>query len=707
MPRGPVEGQSPALKYDDMSGRRWRVGSMGALGIAVAAIVLGVGHRHIQQLAVAVSGPADVVVDARLLLVAVHGNEPALVAMRDELDHIGTPYTVITTSDTPLAASSLSDGSGHGFYNGLIRVACGAGTGPDAASVAALDAYAAAFGVRSACLFAQADPALGLGAGSTVDTRNAPITLDQTPAGASVFGWYATGAPIQVSGVSAVLAAPDAATTPLLVDQSGHAAVAIHRFSDNRELLLLTVDHAPGAAHSAQLLCGVASWVARGVFIGEKRAYLSPQPDDLFIGTVLTDGTTFRMSGDDLRSLASWQRQVQALPFGAQFRITFPFVGAEVNDTDGLTQAARDVGAQFFFVSHTFDHHRLDIATYAQISQELTSNDAVMQKYAFGSFDRTSLVTPDISGLSNAQVMQGALDWGIERLVCDATVASCRSSTPNTGVPNPVVPGMFMIPRLATNLYANVSTPDQWVASYNALAGTGATGAQSLDQILDHESKALLDHLLAGDINPVMFHQTNLRAYDGTHSLMGALLDRVMSAYAALRVLPIVSLPLDEIGARMQDRASRDSAGVTATIVPGKSVTIRSSQAIRVPVTGAVGADAETYGAVTISRVTLAAGAEITVPLVAVTPTDGGTRTDAGVVTTAGALGGGDAAAPVDASPPTSSPTRPQGAVGGPAAAAAGGCSCTVRANGGRGENLGALVLLFAMAAGLLRRSRR
>src|SRR6185312_1976728 len=138
-----------------------------------------------------------------------------------------------------------------------------------------------------------------------------------------------------------------------------------------------------------------------------------------------------------------------------------------------------------------------------------------------------------------------------------------------------------------------------------------------------------------------------------------------------------------------------------------KSVTIRSSQAIRVPVPSAVGADAETYGAVTISRVTLEAGAEFTVPLVAVTPPDGGTRTDAGVVTTAGALGGGDAAAPVDASPPTSSPTRPQGAVGGPAAAAAGGCSCTVRANGGRGENLGALVLLFAMAAGLLRRSRR
>jgi len=123
-------------------------------------------------------------------------------------------------------------------------------------------------------------------------------------------------------------------------------------------------------------------------------------------------------------------------------------------------------------------------------------------------------------------------------------------------------------------------------------------------------------------------------------------------------------------------------------------------------VTGAVGADAEVYGATTISRVTLAAGAEVTLPLVALTPTDGGTGTDAAVVTTAGAVGGDGSAAGVDASP-TSPPTRPQGAVGGPPAAAPGGCSCTVGAKHGRREDLAALVLLVAMAAGLLRRSRR
>jgi hypothetical protein len=87
-----------------------------------------------------------------------------------------------------------------------------------------------------------------------------------------------------------------------------------------------------------------------------RRAYLTPQPDDLFIGTVLTDGSTFRLSGDDLRNIASWQQKVQAMPVGATFRITFPFVGVEASDSDDLTQAAHQIGPQFFFISHTFNH---------------------------------------------------------------------------------------------------------------------------------------------------------------------------------------------------------------------------------------------------------------------------------------------------------------------------------------------------------------
>ena len=647
------------------------------LAVAVAGAACGARDGAVVRAAA-----TGVTVDARLLLVAVDGTEPALAAFERELDYIGTPYTVVTTASAPVAPATLSDGGSHGFFDGVVLTACGSGAGPDAASVAALDGYAAAFGVRAACLFARADSGLGFGPGSSVDTRATPLSLTYTPDGQAVFGWYAAPAPVEVRGVNAALApAAGSNTTPLLADGAGNAAVAVHRFADGRELMLLTFDQAAGAPHSSQLLPGVASWVQRGVFIGEKRAYFTPQPDDLFLGTLMEDGTIYRMSADDLRNVAAWQQQVRATPVGAELRVTFPFCGSEVSDSDGLTQAARDVGAQFSYVSHTLDHHRLDYADYARMTQELTGADAVMQKYMFGPYDRTSLVTPDVSGLGNAGVLQAALDFGIQRVVCDATMPSCQPAVPNTGLANPVKPALFMIPRLATNLFANVSTPAEWMASYNAAYRATWGRDLTVDEIIDHESDTLLGHLLAGDLRPVMFHQANLRKNDGTHTLLTDLIDRLIDKYAALRVLPIVSLPMDQIGTRMLQRAQRDAAGVAATIRPGQSITVRATQAAVVPVTGAAAPDAETYGAVTISRVDLPAGGEVTLPL-ALAPGSGGA--DAG----------------------TDGPTAMKASsAGATSAGTQAGCSCT--AGSGEGGTLLVLAVASACAVALALGPRR
>lgn len=664
----------------------WAAGSVGALALVGTGTGLLVGTRAAP---VQASDPATAItLDAKLLVVAIDGSEPALLAMRTELDQIGTLYTVVLTAKAPVSAATLSDGAAHGLYDGIVRVACGAGAGPDAASVSALDDYAARFGVREACLFARSEMTTpGSAAGTSIDTSATPLSLSYTPDGEAVFGWYASPAPVQVTGVAAVLAPPaDPATTPLLVDSAGHAPVAVHRFPDGRELMVLSFDQAPGAAHSVQLLAGVAGWLTHGVFIGEKRAYLTPQPDDLFIGTIMSDGTYFRMSGDELRNVAGWQSGVQATAVGATFRITFPFVGAEVSDSDDLTQAAHDVGAQFDFVSHTFDHHRLDAATYDVMTRELTNNDALMRKRSFGPYDRSSLVTPDISGLANGPVMQAALDWGIARVVCDASFSSCRGPVPNTGLPNPVVPGMFMIPRVATDLYATVSTPDEWVATYNGLNAAKLGKSLTEDEIIERESDVLVAHLLNGDIDPVMFHQSNLRAYDGKHTLMTDLLDRVLAKYAALRVLPIVSLPMDEMGARMQDRAARDSAGVAGSIQPGKSITIRATQSVRVPVTGASGANAETYGATTIMRVAVSAGQDVTLPLLT-WHTAGAAAPDAGPDSGGGAApDSGSAVSSANVAVPTST------------SAPSGGCGCALTDDGDApGTERPLLSLLFGL----------
>jgi hypothetical protein len=625
----------------------WRlVVAVGVIGAATAVLAGKAGLRAaiptlVERQAAAGSAGApsadDATVDARLLVVSVDGRDAALQAMQFELDHIGIPYTVVAAA--ALAGTPLSDGSSHGLWNGVILAGCGGAGGADA--VPSLTAYLSAFHVRAACLYASADPSYGLGAPDSVDTRAAPLTLTYTPAGSAVFGWYATAAPIEVAGVAAALAAPsDAATAPLLVDGAGRAGAAVRSFPDGRELMLLTFDQAPGAAHSRQLMPGVASWVCRGVFVGEKRAFFGAQADDLFIGTVLHDGTTFRMSGDDLRNAARWQSAARAGGAGPGLTLTLPFNGVEVRDDDPLTQAARDVGADFAWVSHTFDHHRLTYADYARMTEELTDNDAVMTKYRFGPYDRASLVTPDVSGLMNAQAMQAAADWGIAQVVCDASYSGCNPPVPNTGVTVPVEPRLLMISRIPTNLYADVSTPDDWVAMYNGLNAGGAAGPLGYDGMLDRESDALLPHLLAGDMTPWMFHQANLRAYDGAHTLLTDLMDRLLAKYAALRVLPVVTLTMSEVADRMRARNAVGASGLVATIGPGRAITLRATQPITVPVTGARAANAESYGQIVISMVDVPAGSGVTIPLAATGGSAGATPNGA-VGTGPGSGGGG------------------------------------------------------------------
>jgi hypothetical protein len=607
---------------------RWGlIATAGVVGAATVAIAWsGARDSQLHALLEARAAAEDMSatsVDARLLLVGVGGHEAALAAMQTELAYIGIPYATVDAA--ALDGTALSDGTTHGLYNGVIAVACGIPNAPDPAAATALTAYLAAFHVREACLDAAADGRYGFGDAESVDTRAATMSLAYAAAGRTVFGWYATDAPVVVGGVTAAMAPPaDASTTPLLVDGAGRPGVAVHAFADGRELLLVTFDQSAADAHTHQLLPGVASWVSRGVFVGEKRAFFGAQADDMFLGTVLHDGTTFRLGADDLRNVARWQTQARAQAAAGGLALTLPFNGVEVTDADPLTQAARDVGPQFHWLSHTFDHHRLDYADYARMTQELTSNDAVMSKYGFGPYDRPSLVTPDVSGLMNAQVMQAAADWGIAQLVCDASYKGCDPPVPNTAITNPLVGALLMIPRIPTSLYADVSVPDDWVAQYNALHGGQLAGPLTYDQILDVESDALLAHLAAGDMTPWMFHQANLRAYDGTHTLLTDLLDRLMAKYAALRVLPVVTLTMSDVGARLRARTALAAAGLVATVGPGPAITVSATQAITVPITGARAPNAETYGSVVISMVDVPAGGTVTLPLATMAGPSGG-----------------------------------------------------------------------------------
>lgn len=137
----------------------------------------------------------------------------------------------------------------------------------------------------------------------------------------------------------------------------------------------------------------------------------------------------------------------------------------------------------------------------------------------------------------------------------------------------------------------------------------------SYDDILEKESDHLLRYMLVGDIDPWMFHQTNLRAYDGTHTLLTDVVDRTLDKHEALFDLPVSTLAMGELGTELQMRTERHDSGVTGTIVPGRSITLTVARDATIAVTGLETSDASSYGGQAIAHVRVTAGTPITLPL--------------------------------------------------------------------------------------------
>lgn len=568
-------------------------------------------------------------VDAKVLVVAGDGNEADLPLITQTLDYLGTPYTLWVAADHPggLTASMLSNAD-HGYYQAVMLTTGGLsidrnGQWASALSDAewqALWQYEAAFGVRQVTWYTYPTPDYGFGAATAQSTDATPLVCTLTDAGRKTFGYLNPDAQIAISHAYTYLAKPTAGTVPLLTDAAGDAIAAVHTSADGRENLALTCDGNNFLVHSEALAYGVVNWATRGLFLGERQVYLDPETDDVFIDDDLYTGGTYRITGDDLKALDRWQKGIQKDPLLHGFAVTLPFNGQGTEKgaytPDTLTPAAKKLQGDFKWLNHTYTHLNLDAASYADTQQELTQNDQVAKKMHFKRFATDDMVCPDVSGLKNPQAMQAAYDVGIRFLVSDTSYADQDNPSPNAGIPNVCVPGILEVPRRPTNLFYNVTTPDQWVAEYNALYRSYWGRDLSYAEILDKESDVFIwRYLLRGEVDPWMFHQSNLRAYDGTHSLLGDLLDETFKKYEALYTLPIQSPRLDELGQLMAARMAYNAANVQATIVPGVSITLHADKACDVPVTGLAGPHALSYGGQSIGLVSLQAGQTVTLPL--------------------------------------------------------------------------------------------
>lgn len=594
-------------------------------------------------------------VDMKLLVIAADGQEADYSYIRAYLDQIGIPYDVVLSASQSLTAEMLSDGVDRGYYQGVILVTGNLGylnpatgqweSGLDWVEWNTLWQYEAAFGVRQVTSYTYPGgwpDSYGLNYVTYQDTSSQPLTAQFTPTGKQVFADLNTNNPVTFKNSWVYLGtiADTAVTTPLLTTSAGHVIASIHTYPDGRQNLAITANNNPYLIHSLQLSYGTINWLTKGLFLGYRKVWINPQIDDLLIDSDMWDiaaqsdttGRLFRLSGLDFTRAITWQNRVRStFPLATSLTLEWAFNGegsAGIYRNDSLTPVVRLLQGAFTYVNHTYTHANLDAITYQSALNELQLNHNRVTSYLrFSRYNRDSMVQPDISGMDNPEFFRAAKDFGIKYVISDTSRPGGANPTPNAGMYSPHQPSILIIPRRPTNLFYNLSTPAEWVSEYNCFYGPQGicAGGQfrywprnlTYQEILDRESDMMLQYLLKWDIDPLMFHQANMRAYDGTNSLLGDLIKTTLQKYAQVYNVPVTFITQRDIGAKMAERMAYNASGVTATLIPCQSITLRAVNAARVPLTGityGAPADNEVYGGQNIAYINMTPGQTLTLP---------------------------------------------------------------------------------------------
>lgn len=591
-------------------------------------------------------------IELKLLLLTATGDEPSYLAARSALDRIGAPYDVLIATATDLVSNLLSNGVDDCYYRGIVIAVGGlpyfdAGTQQWTSALSAnewtiLADYERACSARELVWYGFPSADFGLALASSF-TSSDEVAAGVTSVGTGVFPYVPVSATIPIRDAFGYKATvTDPATTALIESDDG-VLVASHVAPDGREAMLVTMDSNPNLVHSLVLEYGLVSWVSRGLFIGKKRAYLSPQVDDIFIDDDMWNTTThrnapdldgvnaFRITGSDLAALVSWQSGFRAaLPAGSRYITAMAFNGVgtlrSVYPDQTPVTAARSAGANLTWLSHTWDHENMDGMTSTTAQNEVAQNCQLARTYRLNGFSCVDLVTPDMSGLTSAAALHGMENAGARYLSSDTSitdeVAAARGTVPgtnlsfNVGRVNAQDAHIYQAPRHPTNIFYDVATRAAEVDEYNTIYRSYWGRDLGYGEIIDVEASFGMHYLLTGDLDSLMFHQTNLggELVDGTrHSLFGDWIEASVARFTALVGLPILSLTQRDLAGAMAARGALDACGVAATYVEAgaaASLELHTGGACVVPITGlssSAGA-VEIYAGVPTTEVAMTAG---------------------------------------------------------------------------------------------------
>lgn len=596
----------------------------------------------------AAEGPSARRQDLRLLVLAPTGTEPSTEVALSALARLGLPHDLLVTTREELTAARLGDAAeGRCDYAGVVLTVGGLVTAEAEAMASTMSAaewrtlaeFEHRCEARELVLYGYPEPALGLLPALQFD-HTAVVRAQLTDAGRAMFPYLRPEAPLTIRGVwgygGAVLDATK--TTPVIATDDGLALAAVHRLVDGREVLLVTVDSSPYTIHGLLLEYGLLAWTSGDVFLGMRRSYMSPQIDDVLLATDLWGAggaASYRMVGDDVRTLITWQAATAArLPPGSAFltEMAFNGAGALAYPEPSLLHAITAAKGAFRWLNHTWDHSIMNAMTREEARLQIERNCTMAGDLALPRFSCIAAVTPAISGLDNPAAVLGLLDAGVRVVVSDASVTPALNAlnpgtnpSANVGRENPHDRRLYQVPRHPTNIFFDCSLPAEETSHYNFLYRDAIGRDLSYDEILAAEAELGLFYLLTYDIDPLMFHQANLRFWtDATgrrRSLYTDWVDATLDRYVAHVELPIVSLSLAEIGAAMRARATLDDCQAEATLVSvggRRTLELRTVSACTVPITGVAAPTVgvvEIYGGVATTHVEMPSCGLITVAM--------------------------------------------------------------------------------------------
>ena len=590
----------------------------------------------------------------RVLLLGATGTEPAYLEAQAALDRIGAPYRALIASTEPLTATILGDAVAACNFSGVIVATSGLGyNGPGGVWQSALttaqwlllDDFERACNARELTWYGYPSADFGLSAGAAFDSTVA-VDGRLTAAGAATLSRVKASALVPyrtVYGYRGAIADP-ATTTSLIEAVDGGVLLAQRTLADGRELMISTVDSNPYLTHALLLEYDMIRWVNRGLFVGKKRAYLTPQIDDLFIADTIwivgvgdPETTEMRITGVDYAAFIGWQSARQAsLPAGSSFKTALAYNGvgtslAEYPDPT-LLSSVRANGARVNLINHTWDHENLDAltraATLSEVQRNLRLGPTLALPYVMNAAE---LVTPDMSGLTNSQAVLGMLDAGVRYVVSDTShTAALFPANPgdnpafNVGRYNAIDARLYQIPRHPTSIFYDTGTPATQTDEYNFLYRSYYGRDLAYAEVLDKDSAFGLFYLLQGDIDPLMFHQTNLTKFTSggaNHTLYGDWVDAVVAKYLALTAAPVITLKESELGGAMQARGALNACGVTATKIEAATsatLELKSTGSCVVPITGLASPSAgsvETYAGAPTTSIPMTANGVKTIAL--------------------------------------------------------------------------------------------